>query len=75
MLKALGYNSYTHILERYSKHGCPIKTKKKLNHAYKVIKIDEFWDWAEKNKEVVRFNKLEENALGKNLNGLKKSVF
>lgn len=65
LLKALGYNSYTHILERYSKHGCPIKTKKKLNHAYKVINIDEFWDWAEKNKEVVRFNKLEENALGK----------
>lgn len=65
LLKALGYNSYTHILERYSKHGCPIKTKKKLNHAYKVINVDEFWDWAEKNKEVVRFNKLEENALGK----------
>lgn len=45
--------------------GALLKLRKKLNHAYKVIKIDEFWDWAEKNKEVVRFNKLEENALGK----------
>ena len=33
LVKALGYNqSYSWILERYSKHGCPIKTKKKLNH-------------------------------------------
>ncbi|WP_195989633.1 hypothetical protein [Clostridium sp. D53t1_180928_C8] len=66
LIKALGYNnSYTWFLDRYIKYGCPIKTKKKLNHAYKVINIDEFWEWAEKNKEIVKFNKLEENSLGK----------
>ncbi len=66
LIKALGYNnSYTWFLERYIKYGCPIKTKKKLNHTYKVINIDEFWEWAERNKEIVKFNKLEENSLGK----------
>lgn len=66
LIKELGYkDSYTWVLERYTRYGCPIKTKKKLKHAYKVINIDEFWKWAEENKDIVKFNKLEENSLGK----------
>lgn len=66
LTKALGHkNSYTWLLDRYTRYGCPIKNKKILNQSYKVIKIDDFWKWAEKNKDVVKFHKFEENALGK----------
>lgn len=42
----------------------PVKTKKVLNCSFKVIKIDDFWKWAEKNRHIINFSKMEENILG-----------
>ncbi|WP_300924862.1 hypothetical protein [uncultured Clostridium sp.] len=65
LIEELGYHSYNWTLKKFIKYGCPIKLKRKLNHNYKIIVIDEFWKWAEKNKSIIKFDKLEENSLGK----------
>ena len=55
-----GYKSISWIENR----GFPIKTKKVENNSFKVVYLDEFWEWAEKNRSFIDFSKMEENILG-----------
>lgn len=43
----------------------PLKTKRVNNCSYKIVYIEEFWEWAEKYRNFLDFSKFEENALGK----------
>lgn len=45
--------------------GLPVKTKRVGKNSFRVVYIDDFWEWAEKNKNFVDFTKLELNVLGK----------
>lgn len=45
--------------------GFPIHTKRVNNNSFKVVRINEFWEWAERNRSMVDFSKLEPNILGK----------
>lgn len=45
--------------------GLPIHTKRVDKNKFQVVKIDEFWKWAEKHRSFIDFSKLEENVLGK----------
>lgn len=66
LFNALGKGgSYSYTFERWCKHGLPIKYKKSINRKYRVIDIDDFWKWSEKNKELLDFSKFELNMLGK----------
>lgn len=42
----------------------PIRTKKVGNNSFKIVKIDDFWKWAEQNKDLLDFTKFEKNAIG-----------
>lgn len=42
----------------------PIKTKKVDNCNFKIVYIEDFWKWSEKNKRNMDFSKMEENILG-----------
>jgi hypothetical protein len=42
----------------------PIKYKLVNNSKFKVVYIDDFWKWAEKNKRLIDFSKMDEFALG-----------
>lgn len=42
----------------------PIHTKKVNNNSFKVVYLDEWWEWAEKNKDLLDFSKFEKNVLG-----------
>lgn len=42
----------------------PIHTKKVNNNSFKIVYLDEWWEWAEKNKDLLDFSKFEENILG-----------
>ncbi|QAT40856.1 hypothetical protein [Clostridium sp. JN-9] len=65
LAKALGKgSSYSWILDRWCRYGLPVKMKKSINKEYKVIDIDKFWKWAEKNKDIVDFSKFEKDMLG-----------
>ncbi len=46
------------------KAGCPVKEKRIIKKKYKIIYLNQFWTWAEKNKNIINFAKLEENILG-----------
>ena len=42
----------------------PIHTKRVNNNSFKVVYLDEWWEWAEKNRDLLDFSKFEENLLG-----------
>lgn len=42
----------------------PIHTKRVHNCSFKVVYLDEWWKWAEQNKDLLDFSKFEENMLG-----------
>jgi hypothetical protein len=66
LFKELGIGqSYTGYKKKWLAAGCPIKNKKIKTSNFRVIEIDAFWKWAEKNKQLVNFKDLEENSLGK----------
>lgn len=65
LAKALGKGtSYGWISDRWGRYGLPIKFKKCISKKYKVIDIEDFWKWAEKNKDIVDFSKFEKGMLG-----------
>ena len=45
--------------------GFPIHTKRVNNNSFKVVYLDEWWVWAEKNRDFLDFSKFDENLLGK----------
>lgn len=44
--------------------GLPVHHKKVVNNSFRVVKLSEFWDWAEKNRTFLDFSKMEPLALG-----------
>lgn len=65
LFNALGKGkSYSWLSNRWVRCGLPIKYKKSLNRKYRVIDIDKFWKWAEKNKDIIDFSKFEKGMLG-----------
>lgn len=66
LLEILGKRmSYSWVKEKWFKKDFPKRTMKVKNKSFLCVKIDEFWDWASKNKGEVNFALLEENVLGK----------
>ena len=45
-------------------NGFPIRKKKVNRCTFKIVYLEEFWEWAEENKHLLDFSKMEENALG-----------
>ena len=43
----------------------PIHTKRVNNNSFRVVYLDEFWEWAEKNRSFIDFSKMEPLALGR----------
>lgn len=66
LLKAIGcgngsgYKTTSWVKNR----GFPLHMQKVGTNSFKVVRIDEFWGWAEKNKDFLDFSKFEENILG-----------
>lgn len=42
----------------------PVRYKRVLNNRFKVVYLDDFWEWAEEHKRSIDFSKMEENILG-----------
>lgn len=57
-----GGNSY--FISTLQKRGLKIKRHKVRNCSFKVVDISDFWEFAEKNKELFDFSRLEQNVLG-----------
>lgn len=60
-----GTNFSTHQLKSWVQdRGLPVHTKKRRKSSYRVVYLDEFWEWAEKNRSFLDFSKMEPLALG-----------
>lgn len=55
-----GYQLKSWVKDR----GMPIHNKRRGKNTYRVIYLDEFWEWAEKHRSFLDFSKLEPLALG-----------
>lgn len=56
-----GYHSISWIKNR----GFPVKYKRRNKQRFKVVYLDDFWKWAEENKQFLDFSRFEEHSLGK----------
>ncbi len=65
LLGVLGKEGNYKLISWVEKRNFPLRTQKVRNKTFYVIKIEEFWKWAEENRELLDFSKLEENILGK----------
>lgn len=60
-----GSRYHQYYLESWvEKRGLPIHTKRRLADTVRVVYLEEFWKWAEKNKSFIDFSKMEPLALG-----------
>lgn len=70
LIKELGISKsstgscYSWALAKFKKYGLKIHTHRVQNSTFKVVDIEEFWEFAEKNRHLFDFSRLEENALG-----------
>ncbi len=68
LLIALGYSGSggAYYLKSWSENrDLPIHTQRRGSSVTRVVYIDEFWDWAYKNRSFVDFSRMEPFALGK----------
>lgn len=59
------YVGKTYTVKQWIEKGLPVKTKKVNNCSFKIIYLNDWWDWAEENMTLIDFSKLEPRALGK----------
>jgi hypothetical protein len=58
--------NYSYKITSWVKNrGLPVHDKRNNQCTWRVIYIDEFWKWAEKNRSFIDFSKMEPNILGK----------
>lgn len=63
--KALGYSDAHIFTEDWSKwKDLPVKYKTNKEKRLKIIYLEDFWKWAEKNKNLLSFSNFEKYALG-----------
>ena len=53
-----------HLISWVKNRGLPIHKRKVKNNSVRVVYLDEFWEWAEKNKSFLDFSKMEPLILG-----------
>lgn len=56
--------AYTWTRELWQKNGLKMRLKKVNHSKIWVVEISDFWDFAEKNRHLINFSRLEKNALG-----------
>ncbi len=60
-----GNSGYGYKMKSWVKNrGLPVHTKRVNQCSFRVVYIDEFWKWAEKNRSFLDFSKMEPLALG-----------
>jgi hypothetical protein len=65
MLLALGITSYSYKPTSWIKNkGFPVKMKRVGDCRWRVVYLNDFWKWAEKNRGFVDWSKVEKNILG-----------
>lgn len=65
LFKELGIaGGYSWQIAKLKKKGLNIRHKRIIKNKVAVVNIEDFWKWAEKNKEVINWSRLEPHSLG-----------
>ncbi len=65
LLKALGMSGgYSYRLKTWAEKGLKIRTHKVDKNSFRVVYIEDFWEFADKNRELLDFSRFERNSLG-----------
>ena len=57
--------SYSYHMESWAKkRGLPVHTKRVNKNSFRVVYLDEFWEWAKQNRSFLDFSKFEPLILG-----------
>ena len=64
MILLRGTKGRTYTINQWRDKGMPVKTKRVENSSFKVLYLKEFWNWAEINRTLIDFSKLEPLILG-----------
>ena len=60
-----GHNAHSYTLKSWvEQRGMPVHYKRIQQKSVRVVYIEEFWEWAEKNRSFIDFSKMEPLALG-----------
>ena len=51
-------------MRRLIDNGLPVKEKKVRRCKFKVVDIEDFWKWAEQNKSLLNFSKMQPYCFG-----------
>ncbi len=65
MALGFGWSSDKYFVRSWGRRGCPIRNKRRGRASIRVIFLDDFWKWAEKNRSFLDFSKMAPLALGK----------
>lgn len=58
-------NGYSYTTKQWIDKGLPFKKRKVGACSFKIIYLQDWWDWAEENSTIIDFSELEPLALGK----------
>ena len=64
IFRAFKVKSYGYLLERMKKAGLQVRYHRVQGCRFKVVDLEHFWKFIEKNQSMLDFSKLEKNALG-----------
>ncbi len=65
LLKGLGYSGgYENRLKSFEAAGLKIHMQRVKNCSFRMVNLEEFWEFAEKNKHLIDFSRFEENTFG-----------
>lgn len=60
-----GHSSNSYQMKSWIKNrDFPVHTKRVLKNTFKIVYLDEFWKWAEKNRSFIDFSRMEPFSLG-----------
>lgn len=60
-----GMNQGDYTVQQWVDKGLPVKTRRVKNCSFKIIYLQDWWEWAEMNSTIIDFSRLEPLALGK----------
>src|SRR5690606_3248721 len=55
----------TYTKKQWIDKGLPVKTRKVKNSSVQIVYLSDWWEWAEKNRTIIDFSKMEPLSLGK----------
>ena len=65
LMRAVGHTTCEQAVQSWIDKGLAVKHKLVMKRKHRIVYLDDFWEWAEKNRGCIDFSKFEPLAVGK----------